>query len=171
MKRHLGIVRSCLIGVAAMGIISASGLWCRADGADAKDIVDTLEDIGMLATFTRSVHLGQIHEMLREGGPFTVFAPNEEAFLNLPAETIEMLFDHNNRDELDGLIAYHVVPDEIRSSGMRDGSSATALNEEVLHITRKNGALFVQNARIIRADIVCSNGIIHIIDKVILNGD
>lgn len=171
MKRQIGLVRFCLVSVATIAMVFVSSLYSRVDGAGAKDVVDTLDDIGTLGTFARAVHLGQIEEVLREGGRFTVFAPNEEAFLNLPAETIEMLFDFNNRDELDGLLAYHVVPDELPSSGMKDGFTTTALNEEVLQITRRNGALFVKDARIIKADIVCTNGVIHIIDRVILNGD
>ena len=171
MKHHIGLIRLCLIGAAVVVPLLSSGLSSRAEGAEAKYIVDTLDRIGSLRTFAWAVHVGQIEEILRGEGPFTIFAPNEEAFLRLPAETAGMVFDPGNREELEGLLAYHVASGMLTFSEMKNGTSADALNEEVLHITVKDGALFVQNARIIQADIMCSNGVVHVIDRGILTGD
>ena len=169
--RSIGLVRCCLIGMATASALFALSPCPRADDFGAKDLVEALDGIGELSTFAWAVHQCMISDILSERGPFTIFAPNEEAFLNLPAESIEMLFSLDNRDALEGLLACHVAPDLVLCSEVLHDSSITALNDEVLNLVRKNGAVYVRGARIVKPDIRCGNGVIHIIDQVILNND
>ncbi|MCK9262375.1 MAG: fasciclin domain-containing protein [Desulfomonilia bacterium] len=171
MKRQIGLLRRCLLGMATAGMLFAFCSCLSADGSDAKDLVETLDGIGELRTFTWAVHQCMILDILSERGPFTIFAPNEEAFLNLPVESIGMLFSPDDRDALEGLLACHVAPDVVLCSSVIHESCTTALSDEVLTLVRKDGAVYVRGARIVKPDIRCKNGVIHIIDQVILNND
>ncbi len=171
MKRQIGLVRYCLLGMATVVVLLALSPCPRADDSGPKDLVEALDNIGELRTFAWAVHQSMIRDILNERGPFTIFAPNEEAFLNLPAESIEMLFSLDDRDALEGLLACHVAPDMVLCSSVMHESSITALNDEVLSLVRKNGTVYVRNSRIVKPDIRCGNGVIHIIDHVILNGE
>ncbi|MGC9324197.1 MAG: fasciclin domain-containing protein [Desulfomonilia bacterium] len=171
MERHLRTVRLCLFGALCLLIIIILSVSSPASETERDDLVNTMENICSLKTFTAAVRTAEIEYILGKEGPFTVFAPSDDAFRNLPHETMEMIFNPENREELNALIAYHVAPEMIPSSELKEDFMFTALNEEVLTITVREGAFFVNNSRISRADILCTNGIIHIIESVILNGD
>lgn len=171
MKRQIGLLRCCLLGIAIIGVLFGFSPYISADDSVEKYLVEALDNIGELRTFAWAVHQSMIRDILSESGPFTIFAPNEEAFLNLPAESITMLFSPDDRDALEGLLACHVAPDMVLSSSVMHESVTTALNDEVLRLVRKNGSVYVRNARIVKPDIRCKNGVIHIIDQVILNGE
>ena len=101
-------------------------------------------------------------------GPFTVFAPTDEAFAKLPAGTVEELLKPENKEKLVAILTYHVVPGKVMAKDVMKLNSAKTVNGKSVNITDRNGAVMVDNAKVVQADIACSNGVIHVIDSVIL---
>jgi uncharacterized surface protein with fasciclin (FAS1) repeats len=132
-----------------------------------KNIVETAVEAGTFGTLVAAVKAAGLVETLSGTGPFTVFAPTEEAFAALPEGTVEMLLKPENKDKLVSVLTYHVV------SGKADAAAVTAKTEwktvegSNVRISKNDGAK-IENAKIIKTDIECSNGIIHVIDAVIL---
>jgi len=100
--------------------------------------------------------------------PFTVFAPTDEAFAKLPAGTLEELLKPENKAKLQGILTYHVVSGQVMAKDVVGLDSAKTVNGQTLSITQKDGAVMVDNAKVVKTDIVCSNGVIHVIDTVVL---
>jgi uncharacterized surface protein with fasciclin (FAS1) repeats len=172
MENRSRFIRPLLARAQVLLVLIVSGISSPADCMEVPSIMEALKEIPSAEIFCQAVRGGEIEGLLRGEGPFTVFVPVEKAFADLPDETFKMLFDPANREELDGLLASHVLWGRIMSTEMKQaGCSAVALNEEILAMREINGSLFVQNARIVKADIRCANGVIHLIDKVILGGD
>ena len=136
--------------------------------AQAKDIVDTAVSAGQFSTLVAAVKAAGLVETLKGDGPFTVFAPTDEAFAKLPAGTVESLLRPENKDKLVAVLTYHVVPGKIMSA---DIAGKTAMVETVqggkLDVNATNGVK-VDQATVIAADIEASNGVIHVIDQVVL---
>jgi len=135
--------------------------------AKASDIVDTAVSAGQFQTLVAAVKAAGLVEVLKGKGPYTVFAPTDEAFAKLPAGTIEMLLKPENKDQLVAILTYHVVPGKVMSS---DIAGKTAMVETIegskLSINATDGVM-VDSAKVISADIEASNGVIHVIDTVI----
>lgn len=133
----------------------------------AKDIVDTAVGAGTFGTLVAAVEAAGLVETLKGEGPFTVFAPTDDAFAALPAGTVEDLLKPENKDKLVAVLTYHVVPGKVMSTDLSEGlKAATAQGAEVT-ITLEGGAK-VNGANITTADIEATNGVIHVIDAVIL---
>lgn len=136
-------------------------------GGHSKDIVDTAVEAGTFGTLVAAVQAADLVDTLKGDGPFTVFAPTEEAFAALPEGTLESLLLPENKDQLTAILTYHVVPGKVMSTDLSDGMmAATAQGSEVKFSTM--GGVMVQGATVVAADIEASNGVIHVIDKVIL---
>ena len=154
--------RSVLVAVAAFPL--AFG----AVAAKAADIVDTAVSAGQFETLVAAVEAAGLVATLKGSGPFTVFAPTDEAFAKLPAGTVENLLKPENKETLVAVLTYHVVPGKIMSG---DIAGKTAMVETVqggkLSVDATNGVM-VDEATVISADIEASNGVIHIIDTVVL---
>ena len=148
---------------------AASALMASAvfAGDMKKDIVDTAVDAGSFETLVAAVQAAGLVETLKGDGPFTVFAPTDEAFAALPEGTVETLLKPENIDQLTAILTYHVVPGKVMSTDLTDDMSAATVNGAEVMIDLDNGVM-VEEATVVSADIETSNGVIHVIDKVIL---
>jgi len=131
------------------------------------DIVDTAVGAGTFTTLVAAVQAAGLVETLKGDGPFTVFAPTDEAFAALPEGTVEDLLKPENKDKLTAILTYHVVPGKVMSTDLsNDMKAATVEGSEVTIMTE--GGVMVNGANVTAADIEASNGVIHVIDAVIL---
>jgi uncharacterized surface protein with fasciclin (FAS1) repeats len=135
--------------------------------ASAADIVDTAV-AGKFQTLVAAVKAAGLVDTLKGSGPFTVFAPTDEAFAALPAGVLESLLEPENRARLQSILTYHVVPGKLMSREVVKLDSARTVEGRSLTIKARNGGVMVNNARVTKVDIVASNGVIHVIDAVIL---
>lgn len=156
------IRRTLLIAFAAVPLAFGAA------AAKAADIVDTAVSAGQFNTLVTAVQAAGLVDTLKGDGPFTVFAPTDEAFAKLPAGTVDELLKPENRDQLVSLLTYHVVPGKIMS---KDIAGKTAQVDSVqgskLSVDATDGVT-VDNANVIAADIEASNGVIHVIDSVVM---
>ena len=132
------------------------------------DIVDTAINAGSFNTLVAALKAADLVEALRGDGPFTVFAPTDEAFAKLPAGTVETLLKPENKAMLVSVLTYHVVPGSVLASDVVTLSDAPTLNGQQITIAVKGDKVMIDNARVIKTDIETSNGVIHVIDSVIL---
>ena len=146
--------------------VAASFLSAPAFAQD-KDIVDTAVAAGNFTTLTAALTAAGLVDTLKGAGPFTVFAPTDAAFAALPAGTVEDLLKPENKDKLVAILTYHVRPGKVMSSDLTEGLKAKTVNGAEVTITLEGGAK-VNGAVISTADIAASNGVIHVIDSVIL---
>jgi uncharacterized surface protein with fasciclin (FAS1) repeats len=136
-------------------------------GGHSKDIVDTAVDAGSFETLVAAVQAAGLVDTLKGDGPFTVFAPTDEAFAALPEGTVESLLLPENKDQLVAILTYHVVPGKVMSTDLSDDMEAATVQGSSVTIDLDNGVM-VENATVTTADIETSNGVIHVIDTVIL---
>ena len=136
--------------------------------ATKSDIVDTAVAAGSFTTLVAAVKAAGLVETLKGPGPFTVFAPTDDAFKKLPAGTVETLLKPENKGKLVDLLKFHVVSGHVSSKEAMGVSSAKSLLGKDLKIAPMNGGLSVGGAMVIKADIECSNGVIHVVDTVLL---
>jgi uncharacterized surface protein with fasciclin (FAS1) repeats len=134
---------------------------------DAKDIVDIAAGNDDFSTLVAAVQAADLVETLKGEGPFTVFAPTNEAFEALPEGTVEMLLMPENKDQLTAILTYHVVPGKVMSGDLSDGMMATTVQGTDVTIGTEDGVT-VNGANVVEADIEASNGVIHVIDAVIM---
>jgi len=132
-----------------------------------KDIVDTAVEAGNFTTLAAALEAAGLVETLKGEGPFTVFAPTDEAFAALREGTVETLLEPENRDQLTAILTYHVVPGKVMSGDLSDGMEAETVNGAPVTISTEGGVM-VNDATVTTADIEASNGVIHVIDSVML---
>ena len=135
-----------------------------------KDIIDTAVAAGQFETLAAALGAADLVDTLKGEGPFTVFAPTDEAFAKLPAGTVETLLKPENRDQLVAILTYHVVAGKVKAADVVKLSEATTVNGAKVAITVADGGVRVNDANVIATDIMASNGVIHVIDTVILPG-
>ncbi len=157
------MIRRTFLALTAAAAFSAPAF---ADG-HAKDIVDTAVAAGSFTTLVAAVEAAGLVETLKGEGPFTVFAPTDAAFAALPAGTVEDLLKPENKDKLIAILTYHVIPGKVMSTDLSEGLKAATVQGAEVTITLEGGAK-VNGAMISAADIAASNGVIHVIDQVIL---
>lgn len=133
-----------------------------------KDIVDTAASAGNFATLIAAAKAAGLVDALKSDGPLTVFAPTDDAFGALPAGTIETLLKPENKDRLATILKFHVVAGDLGSSALADGARLETLANVDAVISQTESGFNIENARIIKTDIDVSNGVIHVIDRVIL---
>ena len=155
------MLRNILASTSLVALLAAPAL---ADNHSA-DIVDTAIAAGDFTTLIAAVQAAGLEETLRGEGPFTVFAPTDAAFAALPEGTVEALL--NDIPTLTSILTYHVVPGAVMSSALTDGMVAETVNGQSVTFTVQ-GSVAVDNANVTAADIEASNGVIHVIDAVIL---
>jgi uncharacterized surface protein with fasciclin (FAS1) repeats len=131
-----------------------------------KNIVETAVSAGKFNTLVTAVKEADLVEVLSGPGPFTVFAPTDDAFAKLPKGTVESLLQ--NKNQLKAVLTYHVVSGKVMASDVVNLKSATTVNGQQVTIKVKGGTVMVDNAKVVMTDIDCSNGVIHVIDAVIL---
>ena len=135
--------------------------------AQDKDIVDTSVGAGTFTTLVAAVTAAGLVDTLKGEGPFTVFAPSDAAFAALPAGTVEDLLKPENKDKLTALLTYHVIAGKVMAADLTEGMKAATVNGAEVTITLDGGAK-VNGATISTADIAAKNGVIHVIDAVIM---
>ncbi len=140
----------------------------KAEKTAAKDVVDTAVSAGQFSTLAAALEAAGLVDTLKGDGPFTVFAPTDEAFAALPEGTVETLLKPENRDQLIAVLTYHVVPGKVRSDEVVKLNEATTVNGQNVSIKTSYGKVKIDGAAVVAADIEASNGVIHVIDKVIL---
>lgn len=156
----MSIVKSIAAGLIALAITSGSAL--------ARDIVDTAAGAGQFKTLVAAVKAAGLVNTLKGPGPFTVFAPTDAAFRKLHAGTVESLLLPKNRDRLVRILTYHVVPGKVTAKDLAGKRvRATTVEGSSVRVDGRNGVR-VNNARVVTADIGTSNGVIHVIDRVLL---
>jgi uncharacterized surface protein with fasciclin (FAS1) repeats len=136
--------------------------------AKGKDIVDTAVGAGKFKTLVAAVQAAGLVETLKGDGPFTVFAPTDEAFEKLPEGTVASLLKPENKAKLIAILTYHVVPGKVMAADVVKLSEAETVQGSSVKIQVKGGTVMVDNAKVLKTDIGCSNGVIHVIDSVIL---
>ena len=136
--------------------------------ADRKDIVDTAVGAGSFKTLVAAVQAAGLVETLKGKGPFTVFAPTDEAFAKLPAGTVESLLKPENKEKLVAVLTYHVVPGKVMAADVVKLTEAPTVQGSKAKVKVVDGAVMIDNAKVVKTDIETSNGVIHVIDAVIL---
>jgi transforming growth factor-beta-induced protein len=152
---------ACLLSLAAFATTSLSA-------AEKKDIVDTAVSTGSFKTLAAALTAAGLVDTLKGKGPFTVFAPTDEAFAKLPAGTVETLMKPENKAKLTDILTYHVVAGNVPSEAAVKLTTATALNKKTIKLEVKDGVLHLNESKVTKADIACSNGVIHVIDQVLM---
>ena len=136
--------------------------------APSKDIVQTAVGAGSFKTLVAAVQAAGLVETLKGDGPFTVFAPTDEAFAKLPKGTLETLLKPENKGLLTSILTYHVVPGKVTAEQVVSLNNAKTANGQLVDISAKWGKVKVDNANVVKTDIMTSNGVIHVIDTVIM---
>ena len=139
-----------------------------AAGSAQKDIVDTAVAAGTFNTLATALQAAGLADTLKGKGPFTVFAPTDEAFSKLPAGTVESLLKPENKEKLKAILLYHVVSGDVTAAQVVKLSSAKTINGQDLKLTVNDGTVMVNDATVVKADVLASNGVIHVIDTVLL---
>lgn len=136
--------------------------------AQNKDIVSLAIGNDNLSTLVTAVKAAGLVETLQGEGPFTVFAPTNEAFAALPEGTLESLLKPENKDKLVAILTYHVVAAKVLSTDLKDGQKAATVNGESVTVKLAEGKAMIDGATVVAADVLASNGVVHVIDQVIL---
>lgn len=158
----MGVMRSVLLASS----ISAS--MAMAAPAWAADIVDTAISAGSFKTLVSAVQAAGLVDTLKGPGPFTVFAPSDEAFAKLPAGTVEDLLKPENKEKLVAILTYHVVPGKVMAADVAGKETmAKSVQGGEISVNGTNGVM-VDGAKVVQADIAADNGVIHVIDSVIM---
>jgi len=140
-----------------------------AGSAGAADIVDTAVEAGQFSTLVAAVEAAGLVETLRSEGPFTVFAPTDEAFAALPEGTVETLLQPENRDQLVAILTYHVVPGTVMAADAAGAEvELTSVQGDTIEVDGTGDGVMVDGATVVAADIQADNGVIHVIDQVIM---
>ena len=134
------------------------------------DIIDTAVATGQFTSLIKAAQAAGLVETLKGEGPFTVFAPTDEAFALIPQATMEELLDPAHKDELVALLTYHVVSGRIMSTELNGAMSVPTLEGEDVAVSSEEGSVMVDDAEVTQADIECTNGVIHVIDQVLMPG-
>ena len=156
----------------AVGMLSAIVMTVAVSGsivrAEAGDVVETAVAAGSFKTLAKALDAAGLVTTLKGSGPFTVFAPTDAAFAKLPAGTLETLLKPENQEKLRRILTYHVVSGKVMAADVVKLQSAKAVSGDTIMVKVQNGAVRVDNATVTKADVAASNGVIHVIDSVIL---
>ncbi|WP_425374017.1 fasciclin domain-containing protein [Phyllobacterium bourgognense] len=150
---------------AAVAAIAAVGFQAQ---AAEKDIVDTAVEAGQFRTLATALDAAGLVSTLKEPGPFTVFAPTDAAFAKLPAGTVEDLLKPENKEQLIDILTYHVIRGKVMAADVVGVDEAKAVNGKMIDVEVEGSSVKVNDANVTGTDIAASNGVIHVIDRVIL---
>ena len=158
-------IRTLMVAAVALMALGIGGMQAR---AAEKDIVDTAVAAGQFKTLASAIQAAGLVDTLKGDGPFTVFAPTDEAFAKLPAGTVENLLKPENKDQLVAILTYHVVPGKVEAAEVVTMDEAKTVNGKMVDIKVKGDTAMVNDAKVTKTDIAASNGVIHVIDTVIM---
>lgn len=162
MKTILSLALASLVATSAF-----AGSASSHSAGSGKDIVSVASSAGSFNTLVAAVKAAGLVETLQGAGPFTVFAPTDAAFAKLPAGTVESLLKPENKQKLIAILTYHVVPGKVMAGDVRTMQAKT-VNGQKLALAVGNGGVTVNDAKVIATDVAASNGVIHVIDTVVL---
>lgn len=168
MTRKITEFFKILIAAQFVLVATQAGAGHHEKKAEAKDIVDTAVAAGQFNTLAAALEAADLVGTLKGDGPFTVFAPTDAAFAKLPEGTVESLLKPENRDKLVAILTYHVMPGRVEAADVVKLSEAKTVNGQDVAITVADSGVQINDANVIKADIGASNGVIHVIDTVIL---
>jgi uncharacterized surface protein with fasciclin (FAS1) repeats len=165
--------RLLMVGAVAVALVGWTVAQYGGKGNQPTDDIPTVAvKAGQFKTLVKALEAAELVDALKGKGPFTVFAPTDSAFDKLPKGTLDELLQPENKEKLRSILLYHVVPGKYLSSDVRKLKSGTQvetlLKGKKVTITKKRKDIFVDGAKVIKADVMASNGVIHVIDKVIL---
>jgi uncharacterized surface protein with fasciclin (FAS1) repeats len=158
-------IRTLMVAAVALMALGTGGMQAR---AAEKDIVDTAVAAGQFKTLASAIQAAGLVDTLKGDGPFTVFAPTDEAFAKLPAGTVENLLKPENKEQLVAILTYHVVPGKVEAAEVVTMDEAKTVNGKMVDIKVKGDTAMVNDAKVTKTDIAASNGVIHVIDTVIM---
>ena len=178
MKNTISLITASFLAIGVATIATAQNAPTKAAptknapaaATSTKNIVETAVAAGSFKTLVAAVQAAGLAETL-SGGNFTVFAPTDEAFAKLPAGTLEMLLKPENKAKLAAILTYHVVPGTVKAADVVKLTNAGTVQGQRVDIVAKAGTVTVDGAKVVKTDIACSNGVIHVIDTVILPVD
>ncbi|MCS7264643.1 MAG: fasciclin domain-containing protein [Armatimonadetes bacterium] len=159
--------------IAAIAALSLTFAEYGGKGKEPKDDIPTVaQKAGQFKTLVKALQAAELVDALKGKGPFTVFAPTDEAFGKLPKETLEDLLKPENKEKLKSILLYHVVSGKYLAADVKKLKSGTQvetlLKGKKITVTQKKEGIFVNDAKVIKTDVLAKNGVIHVIDKVIL---
>lgn len=152
------------------GTYYSSGTYYQGLGSPNRDLVQVAGDTANLTIFASLVKEAGLDDTLRSAGPFTVFAPTDDAFRRLPAGTLDNLRKRENRDQLVSILKYHIIAGRQTSGDVMNMSTARSLQGDTLNLSTTGGLITINSARVLQPDIQASNGVIHEIDSVLMPG-
>ena len=162
------MMKQFVMGIAAASLLTIGAVKMSAASDQSKDIVDTAVAAGSFNTLAKALAAADLVDTLKGAGPFTVFAPTDEAFAKLPAGTLENLLKPENKAQLRRILTYHVVSGQVMAADVVKLKSAKAVSGDMVSITVMGSGVTVNRSKIVKADIAASNGVIHVIDTVLI---
>jgi uncharacterized surface protein with fasciclin (FAS1) repeats len=165
------MLKTFAIGTLAALAMAGAASMTTTGQTQTKDIVETAIAAGSFKTLAKALQAADLVDTLKGPGPFTVFAPTDEAFAALPAGTIDNLLKPENKAKLQRILTYHVVPGKVMAADVVKLQSAKAVSGDTVTVATRNGGVIIDNAHVVKADIAASNGVIHVIDAVLLPKD
>lgn len=162
-------MKSFFVRIVTSAVVLGTSVFAVA--VDTKDMVDTAVCAGSFKTLVAAVQAADLAETLKGKGPFTVFAPTDAAFAKLPKGTVEDLVKLENKEKLVAILTYHVVPGQVLAKDVVKLTAAKTVQGNEVAIKVADGKVTIDNANVVKTDIVCSNGVIHVIDRVIIPTD
>lgn len=165
----LAITASTFAALAPAAVSANNSTAASANAPAAADIVETAVGAGQFKTLAAALEAAGLVEALKGAGPFTVFAPTDEAFAKLPAGTVDELLKPENREKLKAVLLYHVVPGKVVAADVlkMNGKEAKTLQGGKVKV-RTRGGVTVDNAKVVQTDVMATNGVIHVIDTVLM---
>jgi uncharacterized surface protein with fasciclin (FAS1) repeats len=160
--------KAFVIGIVTAFAATAAVLNPSAVRAQGNDVIQVAVAAGSFKTLAKALEAADLVSTLKGAGPFTVFAPTDEAFAKLPAGTLNDLLKPENKEKLRRVLTYHVVAGRVAAADAMKVQSAKAVSGDTLPVRAQGGVLRVDEARVVKSDIAASNGIIHVIDAVML---
>lgn len=157
--------KKLMVGAAVAALVLSMGSTVRAQG---KDIVDTAVGAGQFKTLAAALGAAGLVDTLKGKGPFTVFAPTDAAFAKLPAGTVEMLLKPENKAKLTAILTYHVVAGKVMAADVVKVTSAKTVQGGAVAVKVTGGKVTIDAANVVTTDIGASNGVIHVIDTVLM---
>jgi|SRR5512133_2419013 len=161
-------MKKLLVTLFVLGLTVSGFAGDKKMKSGGKDIVDTAVATGNFNTLAKALQAAGLVDTLKGAGPFTVFAPTDEAFAKLPPGTLDELLKPENKEKLTAILTYHVVPGEVMAAQAMKLDSAKTVNGKELKITTEGGKVMVNDAQVTKPDIAASNGVIHVIDTVLM---
>jgi uncharacterized surface protein with fasciclin (FAS1) repeats len=162
------MLKTLALGTLAAVVVTLAASRMTTVHAETRDVVDAAVAAGSFKTLAKALEAAELVNTLKGAGPFTVFAPTDEAFAKLPAGTLENLLKPENKAKLQRILTYHVVAGKVMASEVVKLQSAKAVSGDTIAVNARNGVVRIDDARVTTADIPATNGVIHVIDAVML---